>query len=60
MHLGAYDRIIAHGDLGEPKWPDKTFAELLKIAFRDRVITPQIIRLSAGLTGTCNVRPPLR
>lgn len=53
MHLGAYDRIIAHGDLGEPKWPGKTFEQLLGIAFKDRVITtadhPMIRKLNGEL-----------
>lgn len=53
MHLGAYEWIQAQGDLGEPKWPDKTFTELLTIAFRDRVINsadhPVIRRLNGDL-----------
>jgi len=36
--LGAYEYVKARGDLGEPQWPDKTFRELLKVAFADRVI----------------------
>jgi hypothetical protein len=36
--LGAYEMHRALGDLGEPAWRDKTFKELLKIAFKDRLI----------------------
>jgi hypothetical protein len=35
---GAYDVYEATGNLGEPEWPTPSFAELLKIAFRDRFI----------------------
>jgi hypothetical protein len=36
--LGCYDVLAAPGDLGEPAWPALTFAELLKLAFKDRKI----------------------
>jgi len=36
--LGAYETFIATGDLPAPEWPDKTFRELLRIAFRDKYI----------------------
>ena len=36
--LGAYEMVVAKGDLGEPQWPDKTFRDLLELAFRDRRI----------------------
>ena len=36
--LGAYDVFQAAADLGEPVWPEEPFAELLRIAFRDRVV----------------------
>jgi hypothetical protein len=38
MHLGAYDTFYATADLPEPTWPDKTFGELLEIAFKDKYI----------------------
>ena len=38
MHLGAYETFVATGDLPEPRWPDKTFQELLNIAFKNRYI----------------------
>ena len=38
MSLGAYEIFEASGDLPEPVWPDYAFEEILKIAFRDRVV----------------------
>jgi hypothetical protein len=38
MNAGAYDIYEALGNLAEPRWPDDTFHELLKIAFRDRLV----------------------
>lgn len=38
MSLGGYELHEATGELSEPEWPSQTFAELLKIAFRDRYI----------------------
>jgi hypothetical protein len=38
MSLGAYEIFEASGDLPEPVWPDYSFQEILKIAFRDRLI----------------------
>jgi hypothetical protein len=37
--LGAYEVIVASGNLGEPKWPDLGFWDLIKIAFKDYLIT---------------------
>jgi hypothetical protein len=39
ISLGAYEMSTAEGVMAEPVWPDATFQELLKIAFRDRMIT---------------------
>jgi hypothetical protein len=36
--LGAYEYVKARGDLGEPQWPDKTFQELIELAFKERYI----------------------
>ena len=36
--LGGYTMVKAKGNLEEPKWPDKTFRELLRIAFENRII----------------------
>jgi hypothetical protein len=38
-HSGAYERLKASSDLGEPQWLDRPFIELLKLAFGpDRLI----------------------
>jgi hypothetical protein len=36
--LGAYTMFRAKGDLGEPQWPEKSFRDLLEIAFRNNII----------------------
>lgn len=39
MPLGAYDISVATAKIPEPEWPtDKTFNDILRIAFKDRVI----------------------
>lgn len=38
MALGAYEIFEASGDLPEPVWPDHSFQEILKIAFRERLV----------------------
>jgi hypothetical protein len=38
MALGAYEIFQASGDLPEPVWPDIPFEEILKIAFRERLV----------------------
>jgi hypothetical protein len=38
MSLGAYEIFEASGDLPEPVWPDISFQEILKTAFRDRIV----------------------
>jgi hypothetical protein len=38
MSLGAYEIFEASGDLPEPVWPDYSLGEILKIAFRDRIV----------------------
>ena len=38
MSLGAYDIFEAGGDIPEPVWPDFSFQETLKIAFRERLV----------------------
>jgi hypothetical protein len=49
--LGGYEVFRAKGDLGEPQWPDKSFRDLIEIAFRDRLIDRpdhEVIRELAG------------
>jgi hypothetical protein len=38
MSLGAYEIFEASGELPEPVWPDFSFQEILKVAFRDRFV----------------------
>ena len=38
MSLGAYDLVEAIADLPEPEWPDVSFQEILRIAFRERFV----------------------
>jgi hypothetical protein len=36
--LGGYEIFRAKGDLGEPQWPDKSFRDLIEIAFRHNLV----------------------
>jgi hypothetical protein len=36
--LGGYDTAVAEGAIPEPEWPELTFLDMIKIAFRDRTI----------------------
>lgn len=36
--LGGYEFSRARGDLGEPQWPEKSYRDLLEIAFRSNMI----------------------
>ena len=38
MSLGAYEVFTATGDIPEPDWPELSFEEILKIAFKGRYI----------------------
>jgi hypothetical protein len=38
MHLGAYQTFEAVADLGDPRWPSEPWAEVVKVALRDRRI----------------------
>jgi hypothetical protein len=38
MSLGAYEMFEASATIPEPKWPDVSFQELLRLAFRDRLV----------------------
>jgi hypothetical protein len=53
MSLGAYEIFLADKkNIPDPQWPDVTFAELVRIAFKDRLINdpnhPVIRRLRGG------------
>ena len=53
LSLRAYEAVVGVGGPGEPVWPQKSFAELLEIAFRGRIIAstdhPVVRRLSGQL-----------
>jgi hypothetical protein len=53
MGLGAYEVAEAQATFPDPAWPEHTFHELLKIAFRDRFIDcedhPVILRLRGAI-----------
>jgi hypothetical protein len=50
MSLGAYEITTAIGPIPDPTWPELSFNELLRIAFRDRIVNdldhPVIKRLT--------------
>jgi N6-adenosine-specific RNA methylase IME4 len=39
MSLGAYEMFEAASTISDPKWPELSFQELIRIAFRDRLVT---------------------
>jgi hypothetical protein len=39
MSLGAYEIAVASCLASEPSWPDLTFQEIIKVAFRDKMIS---------------------
>lgn len=49
--LRAYEIFEAVATVAEPEWPDKTFQELLRIGFRDRLISSLDHPLIAKLRG---------
>jgi hypothetical protein len=48
---GAYDVKVAVGDLAPPQWPDEPITELLKIAFRGKIIDSADHPIVQGLDG---------
>jgi hypothetical protein len=38
MSLGAYEVYIAQSEIPEPEWPEMSFNEILKVAFKDNFI----------------------
>lgn len=53
MGLGGYRIYQAEGELSAPVWPDKPLQEILKIAFRDRIVDGEnhpVVRRLRGLT----------
>ena len=53
MSLGAYDIFKAAANIPDPTWPELPFTELLKIAFRDRLVDrpdhPVILQLRGAI-----------
>jgi len=52
MNLGAYEVFTASAAIKDPDWPDISFSEILKIAFRDLYITDldhPVVRRLQGL-----------
>lgn len=38
LQLGGYEVFVANGELAEPLWPEMTFQQILRVAFKDRYI----------------------
>jgi len=38
MDLGAYEIFEAEGSVSDPTWPDLSFNEIVRIAFKDKII----------------------
>jgi hypothetical protein len=53
MSLGAYEIFEASANIPDPTWPELPFTELLKIAFRDRLVDrpdhPVILQLRGAI-----------
>ena len=39
MSLGGYEITVAESAMADPAWPEHSFQELVRIGFRDRIIT---------------------
>jgi hypothetical protein len=39
INLGAYEMTTAQSVMSEPEWPDVSFQEIIRLAFRDRLVT---------------------
>lgn len=53
MSLGAYELFEASATIPDPEWPDLSFQELLRIAFRDRYVNNldhAVVKRLRGLT----------
>jgi hypothetical protein len=53
MNLGAYEFATALNGLADPVWPDITFLEVLRIAFRERIIDHPDHPVVKRLRGLC-------
>ena len=53
MSLGAYEITLAESVMAEPVWPELSFQELVRIAYRDRMVTTldhAVVKRLRGLT----------
>jgi hypothetical protein len=53
MNLGAYEMSVARSTMSEPEWPEVSFQEIIRLAFRDCLITSldhPVIKRLRGLT----------
>ena len=51
--LGAYEVLVAENCITEPEWPEHTLQELIRIAFKDRIVDSvdhAVVRRLRGLT----------
>jgi len=39
MFLGAYEITVAESAMADPIWPELTYQDLVRIAYRDRMVT---------------------
>jgi hypothetical protein len=53
LSLGAYEYAAALNGLPDPEWPEITFPEVLRIAFRDRIIDSEDHVVVRRLRGLC-------
>ncbi len=51
MSLGAYQIFAATAELSSPKWPEQTFSELIRIGFKDKIVSESSHPLIQQLTG---------
>ena len=53
MKLGAYEPFVAESAMADPVWPELSYQELVRIAFRDRMVTNidhPVVRRLRGLS----------
>jgi hypothetical protein len=53
MNLGAYEIMEATAKMPDPEWPEYTFRDLLRIGFRDRIISSHDHPVLKRLRGEC-------
>jgi hypothetical protein len=53
LSLGAYEVFEARANIPDPTWPEEPFSELLKIAFKDRMVDSPNHPIILRLQGAC-------